>query len=311
MNTRFALIRKEADELRAKGLHSEAWDLYGRFVASSAEISPAIRSAIEEELKDIASMIRSRHVDEIPGRSAGRVGEAGRESVSKAPEIDADFRPPSEKQSGTDARSQDKVGVESPDWLDGMAEIYSLIASEPGPGSIPDEEPEEWEAVKKPRRLPERQPSRRGDFQQGSSFKPYFIGIAVIAVLAAYSINAFHGSNSDHRRGGPVQPPPIVYGKLPPPPGYAASLAALDIGSIEPAVARFEPHSPMGDSPKPGDAEDGRQAAPGRLLTRESSTTSESSHPGIPDAAIAEMPASEEPDPGAAIDFVLRRRDLR
>ena len=310
MNARFALIRREADALRAKGLHREARDLYGSFVASSVEISPGVKSAIEAELRQIESVIRTGRIDETSGRSAGRDGGTGAGSIPEAPEIGPGLRSPGEKPSQTVPGTPEKAGGECPDWLDGMADIYSLIASEPDRASLPDEEAEDPDALKKYRLPPGRQPSRKSAFQRGPVLRPFLLGLAAIAVLAACVFGVLQLSTSERRREATQPSAAIVHGKIPSPAGPAAASVPLGIRPEERTAARFEPTRGTGEGPTPVDAAAGKEAGPSRLPTSGDSPLRESSYPAIADAEPGGISSAGEPDPGAAIDFVLRKRRL-
>lgn len=309
MNTRFALIRREADALRAKGLHREARDLYASFVASSDDISPGAKSAIQAELRQIESVIRAGHFDGTPGRSAGRDGAAGDGPIPPAPEIETGLRSPGPKPSQTVAGTPEKAGVGCPDWLDGMADLYSFIASEPDSASMPDEEAEDSDALKKFRLPPGRHPSRKSAFQRGPALRPLLLGLAAIAVLAASVLGVLHLLSTGELRREPAQPSPaMVHGKIPSPPRPAAASVPLGIRPAEPAAARFEPASGMGQGTTPVETAAGREAGPSRLPTSGDAPLRESSHPAVADAGPGGVSSPDEPDPGAAIDFVLRKR---
>ncbi|MCU0561814.1 MAG: hypothetical protein MUD16_16695 [Desulfobacterales bacterium] len=308
MNTRFALIRREADALRAKGLHKEARDLYGSFVASSVDISPGVKSAIEAELRQIQSVIRAGRIDETPGRSPGRDGRAGGGPIPQAPGIETGLRSPGEKPSQTAAGAPEKAGVGCADWLDGMADLYSFIASETDRASLPDEEAEDSDELKKFRLPSGRRPSRKSVFQRGPALRTCLLGLAAIAVLAASVFGGLQLLTSERRREATQQPAAIARGKIPSPPGPAAASVALGLRPEERTAARFEPARGTGEGPAPVDAAAGAEAGPGRLPTSGDPPLRESSYPVIADAEPGGISSAGEPDPGAAIDFVLRKR---
>jgi tetratricopeptide (TPR) repeat protein len=51
MKIAFALTRKEADIYRSQGLHKEARELYGKFLACSTKIDPGTKTMIEKQIQ--------------------------------------------------------------------------------------------------------------------------------------------------------------------------------------------------------------------------------------------------------------------
>ena len=282
MRINFALVRKEADYFRSRGLHKEAQDLYANFAATSVNIDADIKAAIEAELKLIES--------EMHGRQAGETPEPSRTSA---------FAP------------DEKASVARPEWADGMADIYSLAANEADVPSPAHLEKSVSPAAGPPKTLPMPNPARQKARQRGSRSTLYRMGFVVIAVAAAYSASRFFVSTSDPHRESAQAPATVVYKKVPSFPGDETGSLALSHRPEDPGDEPFEPNAGKGKGRGPSDPAEALELENGSPRPSEGLSNDAGGYSENPAAApMAGRPSPEEPDPAAAVDYVLKKRRL-
>lgn len=281
MRIRFALLRKEADLCRSKGLYEEARDLYAGFVAHSAEIDSDTKAVIEEQLHLIESEMSGGHTGAPPQPSHDRVvpiQEGSGASAHPSSDLRACTRddPPS-----PESGPKDEIVVKDPDWLDGLAEIYSLVARDAERSSSQELKAElpPGDTEKKYQVLRLDAPKRRG-FHRAYSPKSFLISIAAMVLLAGYFVNWFSDSEGDKGNASAQQAAAIVYKKMPAPAEDKDASLLLKNRSEYPGEAPPKEQADIAEAPRAvGSIED----------------------------AIA---SPEEPDPASAIDYVLKKRGM-
>lgn len=309
MRIGFALLRKEADYFRSKGLYKDAQDLYARFVASQADIDADIKSAIEEELKLIESKINGSGADAAPDPPADRVDPASNGAGGGGDEGESDPGSGTQDQhEGLANRQEEKADVESPEWIEGMADIYSLVAKEADQAPAENMEAAVSTAAEPPPILPiSSLPGNNGP-HRGFTSKSYAIGIAAILLLAVSSIWLFT-SLSDRRNELAQQAAMIVFKKMPSLSGNEALSLFFNHRPEYQPDTRPEQQAGLGDPQLSEDAVEKQEKQ--NMTTRQASGFSEDAK-GSSDVAVVEendIPSSmEEPDPTSAIDYVLKKR---
>jgi hypothetical protein len=239
METGFAIIRQQAEALRAMGRFRDAQDLYGRFVLSAARIDPAVRAVIEADLKRIESEIAARPAGEAPGRP-----------------------------------------------------VVPAVAADPG--------------VERPALPPARQRAVETGIRRDPHAAAWLIGIAVTALLAAFLAQRFFASSGDRHAPPPAASAAVVTNKMPPEPAVGG-VRSGDRPEA-PAGRRIEPESGAGEARAHGEsagAGDARIGSP----PQEADAPPAAEHaqsPAVANRDAASRPA--EPDPAAAIDFVIQKR---
>jgi hypothetical protein len=308
MRIGFALIRKEADYFRSKGLYKEARDLYTGYTADWATIDPDIKAAIEKELKLIDSEMSSSQSIATPEHSDNRERLISNGFGESAPEAQSVPRFCSHDPSVASASDPaGKNNVDNPDWLEGMADIYALVANTPDPIPSTHLEAEVSNAAEQPKVLPDLHPHKKSRIQRSSGFKFYLIGIAAVATLAVYFAGRFFPSNGDPNLQVAQPPAAVVFKKVPS--GNEAVSSSLGNRPEESADNRLGQETGGGETQAP--------SGPDETMELESSSLPVSKDPPVGATGYSEIPvvenrnlpsSQEEPDPASAIDFVLKKR---
>lgn len=281
MRINFALLRKQADIYRSKGLYKEAQDLYAGFVAHWADIDPEIRSVIEEQLQIIESEMKGGGAPApplepppegaAPTRNGGGVG--GEEPDSRSCTRGEQPAPGS----GT----RDEGEAKNPDWLDGMAEIYSMVTHDAEPADAQESKPEappgESEKMYQVLRL---DPPPPKGLRQALSAKPVLIAVAAVVLLAGYVVSWFSEGEGEKGSESAQQAAAIVYKKMPVPTTGGDASAAVNTPPEGPREAPLKENPGMAEAP--------RVVGP------------------VADGDVS----SGEPDPASAIDYVFKKRGI-
>jgi len=310
MKIRFALLRKQADYFRSMGQYKEAWDLYARFAATSTNVDSGIKCAVEEELKRIASEMNCGQAGETPEHSDDRVDRISNDSGASTHEIESGFRLCTQDLSQVSARTQEeKTHVDSPDWADGMADIYSLVANEPEHSSSANLEAKVADEDEPPKILPNQDLPEKNVFYRDHRFKLYLIGIAAVAAIAVYSANRFFAPTSDRPHGSAQQPATVVYKKMPPSPANEAASSSLSSRPEDSAGKRFEQQAIVGEAQDPGDPVEVQEMENSGSRPSEDFNKGATGYSEMPVVGNKDIPPSaEEPDPASAINYVLKKR---
>jgi hypothetical protein len=308
MRIGFALVRKEAEYFRSKGLYKEARDLYTGYTANWATIDPDIKAAIEKELKLIESEMSSSQAIATPEYSGDRGGLISNSFDESAPETESLSRfcshDPSIASAG-DLAGRNKV--DNPDWLDGMADIYALVANTPDPISSKHLEAEVSNAAEQPKVLPVLHPHKKSRIQRSSGFKFYLIGIAAVATLAVYFAGRFFSSTGDPNLQVAQPPAAVVYKKVPT--GNEAVSSSPGNRPEESAGNQLGQETEGGETQAPSGPDETMEIESSSLPASKDSPAGATGYSEIPVVENRNLPSlPEEPDPASAIDFVLKKR---
>jgi hypothetical protein len=308
MRIGFALVRKEAEYFRSKGLYKEARDLYTGYTADWANIDPDIKAAIEKELKLIESEMSNSQAVATPDYSGDREVLISNGFGASAPETESGSQWRFQNPSRTSASGrEEKTSVDSPDWLEGMADIYALVANTPDHVSSTRLEVEASNAVEQPKMLPVPQPSKKNRIQRGSGFRLYLIGIAAAAALAVYFASRFFPSTGDPRLELAQPPAAVVYKKVPA--GNEAVSSSPGNLPEESGDERLGQEAGRGETQEPGGPAGTKELETSSLPTSKDSPIGTNGYSEMPVAENRDSISSpEEPDPASAIDYVLKKR---
>ncbi len=309
MRIGFALLRKEADYFRSKGLYKEARDLYAGFVTTQADIDADIKSAIEEELMLIESKINGSDAAAAPDPPDDRADPASNGAGESGDEGESDLRSGTQDpQRASTSGQEEKADADSPEWIEGMSDIYSLVAKEADQAPAEKLEATVSIATEPPQILPISSLSKKNGLHRVFTSKSYTIGIAAILLVAVSAIWLF-ASLSDRHHELAQRAAMIVFKKMP-------SLSANEPVSLffnsrpeyQPDT-RPEQKAGLGEAQRSVDAVEVQEKQ--NITTRQTAGLSEEAK-GSSDVAVLEdndIPSStEEPDPTSAIDYVIKKR---
>jgi hypothetical protein len=157
--------------------------------------------------------------------------------------------------------------------------------------------------VERPAPAPARQRASETGIRRDPLAAPWLIGIAVIAMLAAFLAHRFFASSGDRHEPPPVS---VVSNKMPPGPAAGVDRSGGRPGA--PAGRLIEPESGAGDARAPGESAGAGEARidsppPGAEVPP---AADPAQPPAVANRDTASLPA--EPDPAAAIDFIIQKR---
>ena len=312
MNISFVLLRKQADYFRSRGQYKEAWDLYARFAATSTNVDSDIKSAVEEEIKRIASEMNCSQADDTPEHSDDRVDRMSDDSIAITHEIESDFRLRTQDPSQVSACTQEeKTHADSPEWADGMTDIYSLVANDPGHSSSAKLEATVPDATESPKILLNQDLPKKNGFYRDHRFKLYMIGLAAFVAVAVYSANWFFSPTIDRQHGLAQQPATVVYKKMPPSHANEAASFSLSSRPEDSAGKQYEQPTIVGKAQVPGDPVEVQEMENSGSRPSEDFHKAAIGYSGMPVVGNKDIPPSAgEPDPASAIDYVLKKRGL-
>jgi hypothetical protein len=312
MKIPFASLRKQADYFRSRGQYKEAWDVYARFAATSTNVDSDTKSAVEEELKRIASEMNCSQAGDTPEHSDDRVDRISDGSGASTHEIESDLRLCTQDPSQVSACAQEeKTHADSPEWADGMADIHSLVTNEPGHSSSTNLEATLPDEAEPPKILLKQDLPKKNGFYHDHSFKLYLIGIATVVAVAGYSANRFFAPTSDRQHGLAQQPVTIVHKKMPPSPGNEAASFSLSSRPEDSASKQYEQPAIVGEAQVPGDPVEVQKMENSGSRPSEDFQKGATGYSEMPVAGNKDIPPSpEEPDPASAINYVLKKRGL-
>lgn len=280
MRINFALLRKQADIYRSRGLYKEAQNLYAGFVAHWADIDPDIRSVIEEQLRIIEAEMKGG-APAVPPEPSPDGADSSRDGGNAGGEEPDGRSGPRDGEPAPGSGAPGEGAARNPDWLDGMAEIYSMVARDAEPADAQEAKPEAPPAeAPKMHQVVRLEPPPLQGLQRALASKPVLIAAAAIVLLAGYLATWFSEGEGPKGNESAQQAAAIVYKKMPVPAVGRDASAAVSNRPEEPREA------PIKEAPGPVEA------------------------PRIVGPAADGAVPSEEPDPASAIDYVFKKRGM-
>ena len=324
MKIDFALLRKKADTYRSQGLHKEALQLYAKFVACSAKIDPGTKSFIEKQIDRIELEMKcgdTGATQELPADRIELIKKGRGKSAIKSDLIlcaQGQHHP-----SGCNQR--DEPHIEDSDWLDGMADIYALVANDKDHSSSNNLKGKSvFSDTTAPKLLLTQDSPKRKRFHRDYNVKSFLKGIAAFVLVGSifYFVDWLSDFKRDKSDETVRKAALTVFKKMPtvvnnndtstlPHNGMEDQSAMLPeetavIGDTQPVVGAVEAQEVARNLSSPRDENKIADGTPGDDFQKDGTSYSEMS--AVENSEARTSP--KEPDPASVIDYVFKKRGL-